>query len=645
MPMVNGTMVYTKKEPDTEVKKKSVDAPPSNLSFEEPEFLKDKDPATVSEYKKIKGKSNRTPNEEQYLLAVEGKPNTHVNTPAPIDENAVGNTLTDNAVSVANTSAAINSKKRAALSDAIVNSGLGQDEKPQEVTFNAINAPTMNSVPTVADKIQDVTSSTIQKSAPVTADVISTTSLAKELIDKKSADQNALIKALQDQMAGVGPSLAQGQLKQATDRGIAQQMAMASSMGNNPLASRQAMQNQAQIQQQAAADSAQVRMAEQLEASKQLGSMVNTAKEQDITIAKLDAELANDANKENARNKLTADVTNMTEENKINLAQASQDTLAKIETEKNRLTALNIDSSAALEQAIAKYQGEIDVSKFNAEGFIDASKFNVEKLEQWKRDRAAQMVEKYKLIGSTITNEDAQMVVDAELKAADLYKRYKKGEVQLPPEEASMLEQIVGGALPIAGGIIGGIYGGPAGAMAGSAGGGLLSNVLFPKNTTSAQGQQFGNTVGSTMQNKTVDTGGTTVGVNGQSVSPTSYKSILQSGADGADTPNFQKSDERVKNNIKPMLDKDNIAAAIKAYSYQYNNPKDGKGKQVGVMAQDVEKIKPEAVVQGPDGVKVINYNKLAPDMMASLIKQNSKIDELEEALKNKHNRLAVSPK
>ena len=69
------------------------------------------------------------------------------------------------------------------------------------------------------------------------------------------------------------------------------------------------------------------------------------------------------------------------------------------------------------------------------------------------------------------------------------------------------------------------------------------------------------------------------------------------------------KSDERLKENIKKIGSLDN---GINLYSYNYKDGYDlPKGRQVGVFAQEVEKVIPEAVVTEDDGFKAVNYSLL----------------------------------
>lgn len=101
--------------------------------------------------------------------------------------------------------------------------------------------------------------------------------------DQSRTQQQSLIQMLQRQAMGQGPSLAQGQLQQATDRNIAQSMAMSAS-GRGPGAAGGAYQANnmaAMANQQAAADSAQLRMQEQLQTQGLLGSVLGQTRGMD----------------------------------------------------------------------------------------------------------------------------------------------------------------------------------------------------------------------------------------------------------------------------------------------------------------------------------------------------------------------------
>jgi hypothetical protein len=70
-------------------------------------------------------------------------------------------------------------------------------------------------------------------------------------------------------------------------------------------------------------------------------------------------------------------------------------------------------------------------------------------------------------------------------------------------------------------------------------------------------------------------------------------------------------SDAAIKENIQQVGVLDN---GLGVYVYEYKAPyKDtwGHGQHIGVMAQEVEQIIPEAVSVHPDGYKMVNYSMI----------------------------------
>jgi hypothetical protein len=71
----------------------------------------------------------------------------------------------------------------------------------------------------------------------------------------------------------------------------------------------------------------------------------------------------------------------------------------------------------------------------------------------------------------------------------------------------------------------------------------------------------------------------------------------------------YLMSDVNVKENIKKVGSLDN---GLNLYSYNYKDGYDlPEGRQVGVLAQEVEAIMPEAVAEMPNGFKGVNYSML----------------------------------
>lgn len=102
--------------------------------------------------------------------------------------------------------------------------------------------------------------------------------------DQARAQQMALIKQIQDQAAGRGPSLAQAQLQQANEAGMRQAMALGYSQRGAGAAGalKNIREQQAGMTQQNAADSAMLRMQEQLQARQMLGGLLGGMRGQDI---------------------------------------------------------------------------------------------------------------------------------------------------------------------------------------------------------------------------------------------------------------------------------------------------------------------------------------------------------------------------
>ena len=90
-------------------------------------------------------------------------------------------------------------------------------------------------------------------------------------------------------------------------------------------------------------------------------------------------------------------------------------------------------------------------------------------------------------------------------------------------------------------------------------------------------------------------------------------------------------SDERQKENIEEFNPSD-FLDSITGYKYTYKKPaKYGQGKQVGVMAQDLEKTDAgsKLVIDTPEG-KMIDYSKSGPAVLASLASINDRLKKIE---------------
>jgi hypothetical protein len=73
----------------------------------------------------------------------------------------------------------------------------------------------------------------------------------------------------------------------------------------------------------------------------------------------------------------------------------------------------------------------------------------------------------------------------------------------------------------------------------------------------------------------------------------------------------FAKSDIRTKENIEKV---GSLPSGLNLYSFEYKpefKDEAGHGRFIGVMAQEVEKVIPEAVAVGADGYMMVDYSKV----------------------------------
>jgi len=102
-------------------------------------------------------------------------------------------------------------------------------------------------------------------------------------------------------------------------------------------------------------------------------------------------------------------------------------------------------------------------------------------------------------------------------------------------------------------------------------------------------------------------------------------------GAGGGILQGYLMSDERVKTNVSTAdKDADALLDGLRAYTYDYKNQKHGKGRQLGVMAQDLEKAGlPQAVIDTPDG-KAVDAAKLVGGLAAAASSLHRRLKKLE---------------
>ena len=105
------------------------------------------------------------------------------------------------------------------------------------------------------------------------------------------------------------------------------------------------------------------------------------------------------------------------------------------------------------------------------------------------------------------------------------------------------------------------------------------------------------------------------------------------------DVTAFYSSDVALKENIVNIPDPLNAVKKLNGVLFDWKKEyidkrggEDGyfvRKKDVGVIAQDVEKVLPEAVAQRPDGVKAVKYDRLTCLLIEAVKQLQDKVEKL----------------
>jgi hypothetical protein len=102
----------------------------------------------------------------------------------------------------------------------------------------------------------------------------------------------------------------------------------------------------------------------------------------------------------------------------------------------------------------------------------------------------------------------------------------------------------------------------------------------------------------------------------------------------------YYSSDERLKDNLIPIPSASYKITQIGGYEFDWNKEsKDYSGHDVGVIAQEIEKVLPEVVVTRGDGYKAVKYEKIIPLLVQGLKEQQEEINQLKKDLDEFRNR------
>ena len=91
----------------------------------------------------------------------------------------------------------------------------------------------------------------------------------------------------------------------------------------------------------------------------------------------------------------------------------------------------------------------------------------------------------------------------------------------------------------------------------------------------------------------------------------------------------------RLKDNITPIDDPLAKVISISGNTYDWNDKSGKTGKDVGVIAQELEEVLPEAVTTRKNGYLAVDYDRVVPLLVEAIKELNAKVDSLEQRLNN----------
>ena len=95
------------------------------------------------------------------------------------------------------------------------------------------------------------------------------------------------------------------------------------------------------------------------------------------------------------------------------------------------------------------------------------------------------------------------------------------------------------------------------------------------------------------------------------------------------------QSDVRVKENIEPISDAMQKVQSINGVTFNRNDLDDTETRYVGVIAQDVEAVLPEAVSENGEGIKQVAYGNMVGLLIEAIKEQQDQINDLKAEIQS----------
>jgi hypothetical protein len=98
----------------------------------------------------------------------------------------------------------------------------------------------------------------------------------------------------------------------------------------------------------------------------------------------------------------------------------------------------------------------------------------------------------------------------------------------------------------------------------------------------------------------------------------------------------FSTSDQRLKENIVPIVNPLAKVLSISGNTYDWIQGSGKEGRDVGVIAQELLEVLPEAVTTRETGYLAVRYEKIIPLLIEAIKDLSAKVEDLQDQINNK---------
>lgn len=474
------------------------------------------------------------------------------------------------------------------------------------------------------------------------------------------ADQRGLVSGLQGTIAGTDPSVAALMLRQATDRNIANQYALAQSANGNQsgIALRQAMIGSSELNQQAIGQQALLRAQEIATARGQLGGVLDQGRTQDLNLAQGQAGLQQQTALANQSATNTGNITQLGADvqtklanagfvNTQNMTQAQLNQAIQLANAgfKNNATTTQAQLDAATTQLNAQLQtgvsqfnaGQTNTTNNNQAGLTNAANIANAGFQTQASTTNANNTTSANTASATLANQIA--IANANNQSA---QNIAQGGYTNATNIANAGNQLQAGmtSAQLANAVA--IANANNSNSANIAQGGYTNAANIANASNQIQQQSVNQTGQQNAAANSLTASGQQVTAAAAAASAAAERAKAQAtqnaayiGA-GSAAVGALFSDRRGKTDIAPAeAEIAEFVAGLKPYGFKYRDPSTrgaAPGQRYGIMAQDLErsKVGRTLVRDREDGTKEIDVGQSVGAILAAISSMNSRVEHME---------------